>query len=84
MTNADVVTIATKDIIDNPINPFTGKAINNDAKFNSVQYVFGSHAHSLNKHNKNTYIPGTWYAVHNDMRDKRNWKIIKEEAVLPY
>lgn len=84
MTNADVVSIATKGIIDNPLNPFTGNSINNDAKYNSVQYVFGSHAHSLNKHNKNTYIPGTWYAVHNDMRDKKNWKIVKEEAVLPY
>ena len=84
MTNADVVSIATKGIIDNPLNPFTGNSINNDAKYNSVQYVFGSHAHSLNKHNKNTYIPGTWYAVHNDMRDKKNWEIVKEEAVLPY
>ena len=84
MTNADVVSIAAKGIIDNPLNPFTGNSINNDAKYNSVQYVFGSHAHSLNKHNKNTYIPGTWYAVHNDMRDKKNWEIVKEEAVLPY
>jgi hypothetical protein len=84
MTNADVVSIATKGIIDNPLNPFTGNSINNDAKYNTVQYVFGSRAHSLNKHNKNTYIPGTWYAVHNDMRDKKNWEIVKEEAVLPY
>ena len=83
MTNADVVTIATKGIIEKPVNPFTGKAINNDGKFNSVQYVFGSHAHSLNKHNENTYIPGAWYAVRNDMRDKNNWNVVKEEAVLP-
>ena len=79
MTNADVVSIATKGIIDNPLNPFTGKSINNNEKYNSVQYVFGSHAHSLNKHNKNTYIPGTWYAVHNDMRDKKNWKIVAQQ-----
>ena len=84
MTNADVVTIATKDVIENPKNPFTGNAISNDSKYNSTQYVFGSHAHSLNKHNKNTYIPGTWYAVRKDMRDKKNWEVVKEEAVLPY
>ena len=84
MTNADVVTIATKGVIDKPVNPFTGNVISDEAKRSSVQYVFGSHAHSLNKHNKNTYIPGTWYAVRNDMRDKKNWKVVQEEAVLPY
>ena len=84
MTNADVVTIATENVIDNPINPFTNKVISNKAKFDAVQYVFGSHAHSLSKHDKNTYIPGTWYSVHADIWNKDNWKVAKKDAVLPY
>ena len=84
MTNADVITIATKGIIDNPINPFTGNIISDKAKYDTVQYVFGSHAHSLNKHGENTYKPGTWYSVHTNMLDKNNWKLEKEDSVLPY
>ena len=84
MTNADVVTIATKGIISDPKNPFTGNPISDRAKYDSIQYVFGSHVHSLNKHDKNTYKPGVWYSVHTNMLDKNNWKLEKEEAVLPY
>ena len=83
MTNADVVTIATQGIIHNPKNPFTGKEISNKAKYEDVQYVFASHAHSLSKHDKNTYIPGDWYSVHTDIWNKENWKVAKKYAVLP-
>ena len=71
-------------IVDNPINPFTGKAISNKTKFQDVQYVFGSRAHTLNKHNENTYISGRWYSVHTNMWDRGNWRIVKEKDVLPY
>ncbi|MBO5167925.1 MAG: YidC/Oxa1 family membrane protein insertase [Phascolarctobacterium sp.] len=84
MTNADVVTIATQGIIHNPVNPFTGKEISNKAKYEDAQYVFASHAHSLSKHDKNTYIPGDWYSVHTDIWNKENWKVAKKDAVLPY
>lgn len=84
MTNADVVTIATSNVVNSPKNPFTGKTITNQVKYQEVQYVFGSRAHTLNKHNDNTYLPGRWYSVHTNMWDRNNWKIAKEEAVLPY
>ena len=32
MTNADVPTIALKGIVNNPVNPYTGKPINSDPK----------------------------------------------------
>lgn len=32
MTNADVPTIATKDLIENPVNPYTGKELSEDPK----------------------------------------------------
>ena len=84
MTNADVATLAIKGIISNPKNPFTGNLISDKAKFDSVQYVFASRVHSLNKHSENTYNPSDWYSVHTNMLDKKNWKLEKEEAVLPY
>lgn len=84
MTNADVITIATKDIIRNPVNPFTKKLINNDAKKVGKQYILGSYHWDVNKNNGNTYLPGRWYSVHKDMREKENWEIVKENAVLPY
>ena len=34
MTNADTPTLAVKDVIENPVNPATGKPINNDDKTN--------------------------------------------------
>lgn len=84
MTNADVPTIALSGIVKQPVNPFTGKTISNKAKYEELQYVFASHAHSLSKHDKNTYIPGDWYSVRNNVWDKNCWKLEKEDSVLPY
>ena len=39
MTNADTPTLALKDIVENPVNPFTGSPINSDAKDAPEQHV---------------------------------------------
>ncbi len=84
MTNADVPTIAMKDIIENPINPFTGKEINSDEKTAHDQYVNSSWEWDIEINNGNTYLPAKWYSVHDDMRDINNWKLVaEEEVVLP-
>ena len=82
MTNAEVVNIALEGIINEPVNPFTGKRI--VSKKDDIQYVFGSREHSLKKHGKNVYAPGVWYAVHTNIWNKNNWKVAKKDAVLPY
>ena len=82
MTNADVATIATKDIIDNPTNPFTGKAINSDEKTAHEQFVILSGKWDVNENNGNTYMPSKWASVSENLRDKENWKIYDEEIVL--
>ena len=82
MTNAEVVNIALEGIINEPVNPFTGKRI--VSKKDDIQYVFGSREHSLKKHDKNVYAPGVWYAVHTNIWNKNNWKVAKKDAVLPY
>lgn len=84
MTNADVPAIATKDIMDDPINPFTGKAIDSSEKTKHDQYIIESDEWSIEENNGNTFLPSKWYVVHDDMRDVNNWRLLsEEETILP-
>jgi hypothetical protein len=83
MTNADVPTLAMKDLIKNPKNPFTGKEINNNEKYDEHQYVLASEEWDIQENNGNVYLSGTWFKVHKDVRDKNNWSVINEHDILP-
>ena len=84
MTNADVVTLATNGIVDNPVNPFTGKKLDGSDKLKNVQYILASHNNTFNTDGVNTFVPGKWYSVHTDIWNLENWNVAKEDAVLPY
>ena len=75
MTNADVPTMALKDVIEDPVNPFTGKAINSDAKNNEKMLVTLSHNLHLSKNSGNVYNTGSssWYSVSGNIFDRSNW-----------
>lgn len=60
MTNADVPTIAMRGLIEDPVNPNTGKPITDAQKFERVQYV---------------YDDDDWLSVHDDVYDLNNWKV---------
>jgi len=75
MTNADTPYLATKDVIENPVNPFTGKAITNDAK-NGEQKILYSGEWGVDKNNGNTFKPGQWYSVKDNIWKKGNWKYL--------
>ena len=83
MTNADVPTLAMKDLIENPVNPFTGAPINSEKKKGTL-YVFGSDAWSTSKNNGNTFWAGKWYSVHDSMLNRDNWKDAGENRTLPF
>ena len=84
MTNGDVPTLAFKDLVENPINPFTGKVIDSGEKTAHDQYITASDRFLLKDFSGNTYLPSKWYAVHDDMRDINNWKLLsEEETTLP-
>ena len=83
MTNADVPNLAFKDLIDEPTNPFTGNKISEAYKENK-QFVLGSDKYRVHPNMGCSFAPGRWYSVHTNMLDKNNWKLEKEEAVLPY
>ena len=83
MTNADVPTMALEGLIDNPINPFTGMEINNDAKDAPYQYITMSDVWQVDVNNGNTFIPSTWWAVRENIWDKNNWIYIDEVSTIP-
>ncbi|MGI5977425.1 MAG: membrane protein insertase YidC [Candidatus Limivicinus sp.] len=79
MTNADTPTLAAKDLIENPINPFTGKQINNEAKEGEQHIIVTSH--DVNVNNGNTYLDGQWFSIHDNIFDMGNWREITDEMV---
>ena len=77
MTNADVPTLAVKDVIENPRNPFTGKTIDNKEKNAHPQLVTSSLHWEITKYNGTTFdtSDGHWYSVHDDIFKEENWKL---------
>lgn len=80
MTNADVPTLATSGLVRNPVNPFTGKAIDSSEKTAHDQYILYSQEWDVGKNNGNTYLPGKWLSVHDDRRQMENWSLVEEPS----
>lgn len=83
MTHADVPTFAVDDLIENPVNPFTGKEINNDEKYAHDQYVIYSWEYDIAINNGNTFIPSKWYRVKDNIWDLNNWTLLEGWTTLP-
>ena len=82
MTNADVPTIATKDLIQNPVNPFTNKPINSNEKTAHRQFVIRSLDWNVNVNNGKTFLPSQWCSVEDNIWDKDDWEFYETETVL--
>jgi arylsulfatase A-like enzyme len=82
MTNADVPTLATQNLISAPINPFTGKEITNNEKYAHDQFIIASNNWDINTNNGNVYLPERWASVHDDLWNPENWTFYDEEIVL--
>ena len=83
MTNADTPTLAFEDLIENPVNPFTNKEVDNSEKTAHDQYILTGSKQDISENADNTFNPGTWYAVHGDTWNPDNWKLLAENSVLP-
>ncbi len=83
MTNADVPTLAVADVISDPINPFTGNAIDSSEKTAHDQMVIASADSDIATNNGNRFHSARWYSVHDSIWDKSNWTLVAEDAVLP-
>ena len=75
MTNADTPYLASPGVIENPVNPFTGKKITNDAK-QGEQKILYSGDWGVDKNNGYTFKPGEWYSVKDNIWKKANWKYL--------
>ena len=84
MTNGDVPTIATDGTITNPVNPFTGNAINSDEKTAHRQYIISSDDWETDKNQGNTFNPADWYSVSSNLWDKNDWQEEAKNSLLPY
>ena len=83
MTQADIPTIAVDDIIENPVNPFTGKEINNEYKYTQDLYILASADVTVSKNNGYQFLPDKWYKVRDNIWDLANWKLIDVETTDP-
>ncbi|MGN0729053.1 YidC/Oxa1 family membrane protein insertase [Treponema sp.] len=79
MTNADTPTLALEKLIQNPVNPFTGNAINNDEKTARPQIITSSGHWDTTKYNGTTFdtSDGHWYSVHDNIFREENWEMIE-------
>lgn len=84
MTNADVPTLATMGLIEDPMNPMTGNPINNSEKTAHEQYIIASLEWNSQTNNGTTFLPARWYSVHDSIWEKENWSLVAENAVLPF
>ena len=75
MSNADVPTLAFKDVVENPTNPFTGKIITNKSKKDGV-YITSSDIF-MPHHNNNDYFfnikDNEWFNVKDNIFVDSNW-----------
>lgn len=80
MTNADIISMVCEGVIDDPINPFTGKPINNDDKYTRDLLITTSGHYSPNRDHPNGYVfdtsDGEWWTVHDDIAIKDNWQFV--------
>ncbi len=72
MTNADTPSLATKDIIENAKNPFTGRLLADTVKKDKL-YIAGYGFWSPDGHHKNTFKVERWDTVHDNVYDINNW-----------
>ena len=77
MTTADVPFLAAKDLIKNPVNPFTGNSLSNNEKNNGITY-YTTHRFVPEAHHKNTFIldDEAWH-VEKDLFKPENWRQVQ-------
>ena len=78
MTQADTPALALNGVIENPINPFTGKEIktlSEKEKLEEIKISFSkANAVRSNVNNGLKIADDDWYTVHGDIYDVANWK----------
>jgi membrane protein insertase Oxa1/YidC/SpoIIIJ len=74
MTNADAPLLAVKDIIENPLNPFTGKKLEPDKKDGIYIYTEGNSNTSYYNGANCLVNNSKFYYVHDSIFESKNWR----------
>lgn len=76
MTNADVPLLLMKDIVENPVNPFTKNPMNDKIKVEKGAIVTTNSTWSPDQHGQNTFSikDDQWYTVKDNIFNIENWK----------
>ena len=86
MTNADVPTLATAELVEDPTNPYTGKPIDNSEKYAHDQFVVRTYQWdklwNTVINNGNTFLPSGWASVKDNPLDPDNWVLYDGHYVL--
>lgn len=80
MTNADTPLIALEGIIEDPVNPYTGKPMTDEEKYAHDQLVTTSWHHNVDDNHHGTVFEtgdGYWYGVHDDIFDPDDWTLVQ-------
>ncbi len=75
MTNADVPTLAMAGLIEDPVNPFTGKPVSDEAKQAPEQFIIVSDDWDVETNCGKVFLPAHWISVHDDIFDEDNWRL---------
>lgn len=78
MTNADTPALAMQGLIEDPVNPYTGNPVNMDPKDQDVVRIIFSADTDILTNNGNTYTPGRWFSVTEDIFNEDNWEYLGE------
>ena len=65
MSNADMPRLVTQDVIQNPVNPFTGTDISKTDAYSLPFQTITDHE-------------GTWFTIHDDVHNPENWAVIPD------
>lgn len=82
MLAADVPLLAVKDVIENPVNPFTGHRIDELTKPKEEQLLLHSFIYDVKVNCGTQFIAGDWYTVNGDIWNKNAWTQVASNAVL--
>lgn len=76
MTNADTPTLAFKDLIEDPVNPFTGNAVTDSAKWDKQRYILSSNWRTW-VNNGMKYQANYWWIMQGyNFFDLNSWKYL--------
>ncbi len=82
MTNADTAFLSVKDVIGDPVNPFTGRLITNTEKTAHPQCISLSTDWSVVSNSGRTLNASQWLLVTDSLRNRAGQEIIEKRTVL--